>query len=110
MARAASGAGVDTAPNSILAGGPFGAAGFFAIFLAAPVEVGVLIAALVAGLICSAETAPQISNSTRPNASLCIDLGPRIPLQVRNLSQIVPAIGAPSFWRLNRLISPPISG
>ena len=35
MARAARGAGVVTAPNSILAGGPFGAAGFFATFLAA---------------------------------------------------------------------------
>src|SRR4029079_6980183 len=79
MAWAARGAGVATAPNSILAGGPFGAAGFFGTFLAAPVEVGVLIAALVAGLICSAETAPQISNSTRPNASLCIDLGPVSP-------------------------------
>jgi hypothetical protein len=33
-------------------------------------------AALEAGLICSAETAPQISNSARPKASLCIDLGP----------------------------------
>ena len=74
MARAARGAGVATAPNSILAGGPFGAAGFFATFLAA--AVGDLIAALVAGLICSAETAPQISNSTRLKASLCIDLGP----------------------------------
>jgi hypothetical protein len=35
-----------------------------------------LTAALLVGLICSAETAPQISNSARPNASLCIDLGP----------------------------------
>ena len=33
-------------------------------------------AALTGGLICSAETAPQISNSTRQSASLCIDLGP----------------------------------
>ena len=39
-------------------------------------QVGVLIAALTAGLICSAETAPQISNSARQSASLCIDLAP----------------------------------
>ena len=76
MARAARGAGAVTAPNSIFAGGPFGAAGFFATFLAAPEVVGVLIAALMAGLICSAETAPQISNSARQSASLCIDLAP----------------------------------
>ena len=76
MARAARGAGAETAPNSIFAGGPFGAAGFFATFLAAPEVVGVLIAALTAGLICSAETAPQISNSARQSASLCIDLAP----------------------------------
>src|SRR4249920_1077058 len=75
MARAARGAGALTAPNSILAGGPFLAAGFAAVFFVAP-AAGAFVAALTGGLICSAETAPQISNSARQSASLCIDLAP----------------------------------
>jgi hypothetical protein len=75
MARAARGAGAVTAPNSILAGGPFLAAGFAAVFFVAP-AAGAFVAALTEGLICSAETAPQISNGARQSASLCIDLAP----------------------------------
>jgi hypothetical protein len=52
-----------------------GFAGFAAVFFAAP-EAGALVADLTGGLICSAETAPQISNSARHSASLCIDLAP----------------------------------
>src|SRR5262245_356651 len=74
MARAARGAGAETAPNSILAGGPLGFAGFAAVFFNA--AAGALVADLMAGLTCSAETAPQISNSARQSASLCIDLAP----------------------------------
>ena len=83
-------------------------AGFFATFLAVPEAVGVFIAALVAGLICSAETAPQISNSARPNASLCIDLGPV------SLAGPKPTTNLGGNWSANRpglnlLISPPLN-
>src|SRR4249919_2111075 len=86
MARAARGAGAVTEPNSILAGGPFLVAGFAAVFFVAP-AAGAFVAALTGGLICSAETAPQISNSARQSASLCIDLAPfpsRAPKPITN--------------------------
>ena len=79
MARASSGAGAVTAPNSILAGGLLGA-GFCAAFFAASEGVAAgLVAPLTAGLICSAETPPQISNNARPNASLRMNCGPASP-------------------------------
>src|SRR6476659_2824676 len=97
MARAARGAGAVTAPNSILAGGPL-AAGFAAVFFAAPVAAGAgFVAALTVGLICSAETVPQISNNERPNASLCMDRCPAPLSRARIVSQKMAAIGAPSL-------------
>src|SRR6516165_1061997 len=102
MARAASGAGAVTAPNSILAGGPFGA-GFPADFLAAPTACAVagFVADFMAGLICFAETAPQMSNSTRPSVSLRMDRLPRFPSpHGQNLAQKMVAIGVPRLWEL----------
>ena len=100
MARAARGAGAVTAPNSILAGGPL-AAGFAAVFFAAPVAAGAgFVLALTAGLICSAETAPQISNNERPSASLCMDRCPAPLARAATLSQKMAAVGAPSLASL----------
>jgi len=76
MARAARGAGAETAPNSSLAGGFFGTGALTAAFLAASAGAAGVVAGALGGLTCSAETAPQNSNSKRPKASLCIDDGP----------------------------------
>src|SRR5215468_5052148 len=83
MAREARGAGALTPPNSIFAGGPFGA-GFAALFFAVPVGevVAGFVAVLTAGLICSAETAPQISSRIRPSASLRMNPRPVSPHRV----------------------------
>ena len=56
------------------------AGGLTAAFLAAGAGAAGVVAGTLVDLICSAETAPQNSNSERPKASLCIYFGP-LPLR-----------------------------